>query len=89
MCLYLKLFLLSTKPEKVVPDTPENWTRFDVLRTKTRNTTSLVINARRALRLIPNGQEHVVNFEIWTPKPDETVSEGTMSGAKFAAPSVV
>lgn len=39
-------------------------------------------NKRRALRLVPDPANKRVNFEIWTPGPDDAVPEGTMSGAK-------
>lgn len=83
----LKTLWLCTKEEKTMPDTPENRARPDFLRvTKTRNTSSVVINARRALRLIPNPEEHRVDFEIWTPGPKDDVPEGTMAGAKSSCP---
>lgn len=83
----LKTLWLGTKEEKNLPDTPENRARPDFLRvTKTRNTSRVVINARRALRLNPDLDEHHVNFEIWTPGPKDDVPEGTMSGAKSRCP---
>ncbi len=49
----LKTLWLCKKAEKTLPDTPENRARPDFLRIKrTRNTTKVVINARRALRLV-------------------------------------
>ncbi len=79
----LKTLWLCKKAEKTLPDTPENRARLDFLRIKrTRNTTRVVINGRRALRLIPNPEEHRVDFEIWTPGPRDEVPPGTMSGAK-------
>jgi putative DNA methylase len=83
----LKTFWLTTKEEKTLPDTPENRSRPDFLRvTKTRNTSRVIINARRALRLIPNQDEHHVDFEIWVPGPKDEVMEGTMARAKSRCP---
>ncbi|MEW5957194.1 MAG: DUF1156 domain-containing protein, partial [Chloroflexota bacterium] len=57
----LKTLWLTTKAEKTLPDTPENRARPDFLRIKrTKNTSSVVINARRALRIVTtnNTNEH-------------------------------
>jgi putative DNA methylase len=43
-------------------------------------------NKRRALRLVPDPANRRVNFEIWSPDPDDDVPEGTMSGAKSYCP---
>jgi putative DNA methylase len=83
----LKTLWLCKKAEKTLPDSPENRARPDFLRIKrTRNTTRVVINSRRALRLVPNPKEHRVGFEIWTPGPNDEVPPGTMSGAKSRCP---
>ena len=85
--LLLKTLWLCKKAEKTLPDTPENRARPDFLRIKrTRNTTKVIINARRALRLVPNLEERRVGFEIWTPGPKDEVPPGTMSGAKSRCP---
>ena len=66
----LKTLWLSQKAEKTLPDTPENRAWPDFLRvTRTKNTSKVVINGRRALRLVPNPEQHRVDFEIWTPGP--------------------
>jgi putative DNA methylase len=83
----LKTLWLSTKAEKTLPDTPENRAHPDFLRLKTTKKTSrVVINARRALRLIPDKANRRVRFEVWTPGPNDEVSEGTMAGAKSRCP---
>lgn len=83
----LKTLWLNTKAEKTLPDTPENRARPDFLRIKrTKNTSSVVINARRALRLVPDPDNHRVNFEIWTPDSENEVPEGNMAGAKSRCP---
>lgn len=83
----LKTLWLNKKVEKTLPDTPENRVRPDFLRIKrTRNTTRVVINGRRALRLVPNPEAHHVDFEIWTPGPRDEVPPGTMAGAKSRCP---
>ncbi len=86
----LKTLWLSKKAEKTLPDTPENRARPDFLRvTKTKNTSRVVINGRRALRLVPppRGQGGPVRFEIWTPGPEDEVGVGTMAGARTSCPS--
>lgn len=86
----LKTLWLSKKLEKTLPDTPENRARPDFLRVKTtKNTSSVVINGRRALRLIPpkKGEGGQVRFGIWNPGPKDKVPEGTMSGAKSQCPT--
>jgi putative DNA methylase len=83
----LKTLWLCKKAEKTLPDTPENRARPDFLRVKrTRNTSRVVINARRALRLVANPEAHRVDFEIWAPGPKDNVPPGTMSGAKSRCP---
>ncbi len=83
----LRTLWICTKEEKTLPDTPENRARPDFLRvTKTRNTSRVVINSRRALRLIPNPEQHRVDFDIWVPGPKDDVPEGTMAGAKSRCP---
>lgn len=86
----LKTLWLSKKAEKTLPDTPENRARPDFLRLKTtKNTSKVVINGRRALRLIPpkRGEGGEVQFEIWTPGPRDKVPDGTMSGQSFRCPT--
>ena len=89
----LKTLWLCKKAEKTKPDTPENRARPDFLRIKrTRNTSRVVINARRALRLVvpeprnPVSGRNRVSFEIWTPGPKDEVPSGTMAGAKSRCP---
>ncbi len=87
----LKTLWLCKKAEKTLPDTPENRARPDFLRVKrTRNTSRVVINGRRALRLVIKTSEvsktSDVCFEIWTPGPDDEVPPGTMAGAKSRCP---
>lgn len=86
----LKTLWLSKKAEKTLPDTPANRARPDFLRVKTtKNTSRVVINGRRALRLVPppKGQGGPVRFEIWTPGPKDEVGEGTMAGSRTSCPS--
>ncbi len=83
----LKTLWLCKKAEKTKPDTPENRARPDFLRIKrTRNTSRVVINALRALRLVPDPEAHRVDFEIWTPDPKDEVPPGTMARAKSRCP---
>jgi len=83
----LKTLWLCKKAEKTLPDTPENRARPDFLRIKrTRNTTKVVINARRALRLVVDPERRRVDFEVWTPGPEDEVPPGTMAGAKSRCP---
>ena len=83
----LKTLWLCKKAEKTLPDTPENRARSDFLRIKrTKNTSKVVINARRALRLLPEKESHQIDFEIWTPEPKNTIPKGTMSGANAVCP---
>lgn len=85
----LKTMSLCKKEELQLPDTPENRTRPDFLRIKkTKNTSMVVINARRALRLIPpqKGEGGFVRFEVWTPDSNKVVPNGTMIGANSQCP---
>lgn len=85
----LKTLWLCKKAEKTKPDTPENRARPDFLRIKhTKNTSKVVINARRALRLIApqKGEGGPIRFEIWTPGAKDKVPAGTMSRAKSQCP---
>ncbi|MCG3212545.1 MAG: hypothetical protein FOGNACKC_06215 [Anaerolineae bacterium] len=83
----LKTLWLNNKAEKTMPDTPENRARPDFLRVKrTKNSSRVVINGRRALRLVPDPDKHRVDFEIWAPGPKDKVPDGTMSGAKSQCP---
>ena len=86
----LKTLWLCKKEEKTLPDTPENRARPDFLRVKqTKNTSRVVINARRALRLITpkRGEGGPVQFEIFTPEPKDNVPSGTMSGSTSQCPT--
>nr|MBC8249094.1 DUF1156 domain-containing protein [Anaerolineales bacterium] len=83
----LKTLWLCNKAEKTLPDTPENRARQDFLRIKrTRNTTKVVINGRRALRLVSDPACRRVVFEIWIPGTKDKVPPGTMAGAKSRCP---
>ncbi len=90
----LKTLWLCKKAEKTLLDTPENRARPDFLRIKrTRNTSRVVINGRRALRLVvernpfsPRKRVSEVSLEIWTPSPKDKVPPGTMAGAKSRCP---
>lgn len=86
----LKTLWLSKKGEKTLPDTPQNRARPDFVRLKmTKNTSQVIINGRRALRLIPpaRGEGGPVRFEIWTPGPEEETPPGTMAGARTTCPA--
>jgi len=86
----LKTLWLSKKPEKTLPNTPENRNREDFLRVKrSKHGSRVVVNGRKALRIVPPaiGGERVVAFEIWTPKADDRVPDGTMSGSSVRCPS--
>ena len=79
----LKTLWLCKKPEKILPDTPENRNRPDFLRIKkTKNQTKVVINAKRALRLCPDPDAKRVRFEIFVPKNAEEVGNPTMLDTK-------
>ena len=79
----LKTLWLCKKPEKILPDTPENRNRPDFLRIKkTKNQTKVVINAKRALRLCPDPETKQVRFEIFAPNNEDNVGKPTMSGTK-------
>jgi adenine-specific DNA methylase len=85
----LKTLWLSKKAEKTLPDTVENRARPDFIRIKTtKNTSKVVINGRRALRLIPpqRGEGGLVQYDIWTPGLKDKVPGGTMSGARTTCP---
>ena len=83
----LKTLWICKKPEKILPDTPENRNRPDFLRLKkTKNQTKVVINAKRALRLCPDPQTKRVRFEIFTPKDADDVADPTMSRATATCP---
>lgn len=83
----LKTLWLCKKAEKTLPDAPENRARSDFLRIKrTKNTSKVVINGRRALRLVPNAKSKKIGFEIWVPHQDKDVPSGTMSGATCTCP---
>lgn len=83
----LKTLWVCKKAEKTLPDTPENRERPDFLRLKkTRNHTKVIINAKRALKLIPDKATKRVRFEIVAPKNGGEVDKPTMSGATAKCP---
>ena len=83
----LKTLWVCTKAEKTLPDTPENRARPDFLRLKeTRNTTKVIINAKRALQLHADSHTKRIVFEITAPKRTEDVGNPTMSGATANCP---
>ena len=83
----LKTLWVCKKTEKTLPDTPENRERPDFLRLKkTRNQTKVIINAKRALKLIPDKETKRVRFEIVAPQNDSEVDKPTMSGATAKCP---
>lgn len=86
----LKTLWLSNKAEKTLPDTQETRNRADFICIKrTKNTSKVVVNARRALRLIPptKGEGGRVQFEVWTPGADDQVPDGSMHGANSKCPT--
>lgn len=86
----LKTLWLCKKLEKTLPDTPTNRARPDFLRIqRTKNTSRVVINAMRALRIVPpsKGEGGKVRFVIWAPTPNDDIPDGTMSGASCRCPS--
>lgn len=83
----LKTLWVCKKPEKTLPDTPENRDRPDFLRLKkTKNQTKVIINAKRALKLYPDKETKRVRFEIVAPKNDSEVDKPTMSGTSATCP---
>ncbi len=83
----LKTLWVCKKPEKTLPDTPENRNRPDFLRLKkTKNQTKVIINAKRALKLHPDKETKQVRFEIVAPKNDSEVDKPTMSGTSATCP---
>ena len=83
----LKTLWICKKPEKILPDTPENRNRPDFLRLKkTKNQTKIIINSRRALKLCPDPDTKQVRFEIVVPKDTGDVGEPTMSRATATCP---
>ena len=83
----LKTLWVCKKPEKTLPDTPENRKRPDFLRLKkTKNQTKVIINAKRALKLYPDKETKRVRFEIIAPKNDSEVDKPTMSGTSATCP---
>ena len=83
----LKTLWVCKKPEKILPDTPENRNRPDFLRLKkTKNQTKIIINSRRALKLCPDPDTKQVRFEIVVPKDTGDVGEPTMSRATATCP---
>ena len=83
----LKTLWVCKKPEKTLPDTPDNRRRPDFLRLKeTRNTTKVIINAKRALGLHADAATKRVRFEIVTLEDVDDVGEPTMTGATANCP---
>ena len=83
----LKTLWVCTKAERTLRDTPENRRRCDFRRIKeTRNTTKVIINAKRALKLKPNFETKRVDFEIVAPNGADDVEEPTMSGSTATCP---
>ena len=83
----LKTLWVCKKPEKTLPDTPENRERPDFLRLKkTKNQTKVIINAKRALKLFPDKATKQVCFEIVAPKDNSEVDKPTMSGTSATCP---
>ena len=83
----LKTLWVCKKPEKTLPDTPENRERPDFLAVRKRgNQTRVVINGKRALKLLPDKATKQVCFEIVAPKNDGEVDKPTMSGTSATCP---
>lgn len=83
----LKTLWVCKKPEKTLPDTPENRKRPDFLEVRKRgNQTRVVINGKRALKLYPDKETKRVRFEIVAPKNDSEVDKPTMSGTSATCP---
>lgn len=83
----LKTLWVCKKPEKILPDTPENRNRPDFLRLKkTKHQPKVIINAKRALKLHPDKETKQVRFEIVSPKNDSEVDKPTMSGTSATCP---
>ena len=84
----LKTLWVCKKPEKTLPDTPENRNRPDFLRLKkTKNQTKVIINAKRAIKLYPDKETKRVRFEIVAPKNDSEVDDKpTMSDTSATCP---
>ena len=83
----LKTLWVCKKPEKTLPDTPENRNRPDFLRLKKlKKQTKVIINGKRALRLCPDFKTKRVRFEIVVPKDADDVGQPTMSGATATCP---
>ena len=83
----LKTLWVCTKAEKTLPDTPQNRARPDFLRLKeTRNTTKVIINAKRALQLHADSHTKRIIFKITAPKRTEDVDEPTMTGRTAICP---
>lgn len=83
----LKTLWVCTKAEKTLPDTPENRRRSDFRRIKeTRNTTKVIINAKRALKMCRNFETMRIDFDIIAPNGADDVENPTMSGATATCP---
>ena len=83
----LKTLWVCKKPEKTLPNTPENRERPDFLEVRKRGKqTRVVINGKRALKLLPDKATKQVRFEIVTPKNDSEVDKPTMSGTTAKCP---
>ena len=83
----LKTLWVCKKPEKTLPNTPENRERPDFLEVRKRGKqTRVVINGKRALKLFPDKATKRVRFEIVAPQNDSEVDKPTMSGATAKCP---
>ncbi len=83
----LKTLWLCKKAEKTLEDTPENRRRRDFLRTKdTKKKNKVVINGRRVLKLVLDGETKRVRFEIVAPHSADDVGEPTMTGPTATCP---
>ena len=83
----LKTLWVCKKPEKTLPDTPENRARPDFLEVRKRgNQTRVVINGKRALKLFLDKETKRARFEIIVPKNDSEVDKPTMSGTSATCP---
>ncbi len=83
----LKTLWVCKKAEKTLPNTPENRERPDFLEVRKRGKqTRVVINGKRALKLLPDKATKRVRFEIVAPKNDGEVDKPTMSGTTAKCP---
>ena len=83
----LKTLWVCKKSEKTLPDTPENRKRPDFLRLKkTKNQTKVIINGKRALKLLADFKSKRIRFRIVVPKNAGDVGEPTMSSSTATCP---